>query len=310
MNKDPVFLVSCVRSGSTVLNLMLNSHPDICWIGECDYLHLGLDEQGIPLSDEEYIKRLSRDRIFLSIGVSLPSGETGVKSIAGDVFAALNTSKKRFVGGTLHHRFRMILKIYPNAKFIYLVRDPRDVAKSVAEIGFEGNSFFGVSYWIKAEDAWGELRSSITNERHIQIKYEDLTEKPEKTLTQICEFIGVAYSPQMMDFHKVSSYSPLSSSKNYSWKKNSSSDLGYIEHLLEKRHLKYGYEQIPSRAPNLFCRWLLFIKNRIQRVIKNIRKYGFINYTKYLVLKVFDIGKEDAPYSRRFYDKLVSSQIK
>jgi len=50
---------------------------------------------------------------------------------------------KQFVGATVHRKFDKLLMIWPDAKFIHVVRDPRDVARSVVKMGRVGHVYYG-----------------------------------------------------------------------------------------------------------------------------------------------------------------------
>ena len=56
-----------------------------------------------------------------------------------------------------------LTRIWPDARFIHLVRDPRDVARSVIPMGWAGNTWVGVERWMEAERLWDRVRSSLPN---------------------------------------------------------------------------------------------------------------------------------------------------
>lgn len=66
VNKQPVFLVAPVRSGSTLLHLMLDSHPNIVNPSECDFLFDKAADDGTPPDVGHYQEWLKFNRIFLA----------------------------------------------------------------------------------------------------------------------------------------------------------------------------------------------------------------------------------------------------
>ena len=68
-NKNPVFIIAPLRSGSTLLHLMLDSHPAISNPGEFDFMFDQVTDEGkVPVMDD-YLKWLASDRIFLAKGL-------------------------------------------------------------------------------------------------------------------------------------------------------------------------------------------------------------------------------------------------
>jgi hypothetical protein len=92
------------------------------------------------------------------------------------------------------------LKIWPHARFIYLLRDGRDVAKSSIGMGVAGNMWSAMDRWMMAEKLWDELRASLPQDRWIEVRYEELIAEPVPTLTSICRFLGVNFDQAMFDY--------------------------------------------------------------------------------------------------------------
>ena len=80
---------------------------------------------------------------------------------------------KPFVGAVVHHHFDRLLRIWPDARFIHLMRDGRDVGRSYIEMGWAGNMYTAVDGWILAEQLWSKLSQIVPEERRIDVRYED-----------------------------------------------------------------------------------------------------------------------------------------
>src|SRR5690554_6897468 len=90
-----------------------------------------------------------------------------------------------------------IRQVFPNAKTIIPVRDPRDVATSIAVR--DGSVTQGVERWIKdnAIAASQAGRADVLIYRH-----EDLITDPQGTLKRICRFLGVPYEDRLLEYHQ------------------------------------------------------------------------------------------------------------
>lgn len=96
------------------------------------------------------------------------------------------------------HDWREILRLYPKAKFINLVRDPRaQVASMNRAIIHEFDTFLNAKIWAQAHVAARELilahpKSVLT------IRFEDWIEDQEGVLKQVCNFLEFPFSKQML----------------------------------------------------------------------------------------------------------------
>lgn len=97
---------------------------------------------------------------------------------------------------------------FPGCKFVYLVRDPRDIALSWKNrdwwwnCGEQAGVRHAANIWKrnqeKAIQKYLELRDT---ERIVLVRYEDLLKDPEYTLNQVCHCLGILYSDQMLKFY-------------------------------------------------------------------------------------------------------------
>ena len=91
--------------------------------------------------------------------------------------------------------------LFPDAKFIHLIRDGHDVAISFAEVGW-GHAYDGPQFsWSRAVRASISYRQSPLAERILEVRYEDLVRAPEKTVRGICDFLGEDFEQGMLHWH-------------------------------------------------------------------------------------------------------------
>ena len=111
-----------------------------------------------------------------------------------------------------------MLRIWPDARFLHIFRDGRDVARSVVRMGWAGNVWTAADRWIEAERTWDRVVAAISSDRYTQVRYEELLTKPEGILRDLCAFIPVPYDPAMLDYPAHSRYGPPDPSLAYQWR--------------------------------------------------------------------------------------------
>jgi hypothetical protein len=196
--QTPAFLVGSERSGTTLLRLMLDHHPDIAFDKEFDYaVTMVSDTGGLPPVDAYVDWVVTVRGMSYAVDPSLSYLEL-VNDFLRQKRAA--SGGKPHVGATVHRHFERLCFLWPEARYIHLIRDPRDVARSVAQKGWAGNAYHAAEFWLDAERSWDALASHLSQDRAIEVHYEDLITDPERTLTAICRFIGVPYSAQMLEY--------------------------------------------------------------------------------------------------------------
>jgi hypothetical protein len=275
---EVIFFYSALRSGSTMLRLMLDAHPEIACPGERDFmldaLHPGPDG-GLVLDAEE----LETSRIFHAAGLPVPQARGGV-----DAFQELLASDRAKTGKpvhviVLHRRLDRLLQVMPRARFIHLLRDPRDVARSVVGRGWAGSTWYGVDQWLATEEDW--IAQAPDDPRRVcTMRYEDLLEQPEAELRRLCDFIGRDYTDAMLSYAGQSTYEPIDPKLAYQWRRKQSpaevSDTEWKAAALMKR---YGYDFSPAgaRAPGPLRRLWLAAQNKAVVWRQRIQRYGLID---------------------------------
>ena len=224
MNPAPIFIIGTERSGSNLLRLILNTHsaitvphpPHIMKFFaplEGNYGDLSLPENLKILVDD--VLGLVKAHIYpwehqpsaaKVIGNICPPDLLGV--FFGIYNAYLRQSGKQRWGCKstfmIHHIAR-ILAACPQAKFLFLVRDPRDVAASSRKSIFSPfHPYFTASLWRQQQLAGLRLYDKAPNSCQL-IRYEDLIERPETTIRMICDFLGEKYEAAMLEFHRTGS---------------------------------------------------------------------------------------------------------
>ena len=94
-----------------------------------------------------------------------------------------------------------LANIFPGSRFICLVRDGRDVVKSMQKMHWYGPWFHDNTIeWVEAARHERRWVASGYDDQILRVRYEDLVTETETTLHRICEFLGEQYEPQMLSW--------------------------------------------------------------------------------------------------------------
>ena len=289
---SPVFLVAPVRSGSTLLRLMLDHHPRINNPGECDFLFDYVSDTGSFPPTSKYELDLINNRIY-------QSKELVIDSLLSYEDLMMSFMRQFSVEGktlilNIHRNFHRVPQLFPKARYIHLLRDPRDVARSCMAMGWVGHVYFGVDIWKTAEDSWDRLKASLDQNQYLEVHYENLLEDVKIGLTEICEFLDLSYSDDMLTYPDHTTYNLPDSSLCYQWKKKyNRHELQIVEGKLGGAIIEKGYQLsgFDSIVPGLVDTFTLRVKNKFFKVKYQVIKYGLFLYLSSLIARRFGMKK-------------------
>jgi len=217
------FIVGTSRSGSTLLQSMLNSHGNITIPPETHFFHSskGIRKKYFKAKCEkrfrkELIEFWCRKKTRLG---DLQLCENRLKENAGklgihtpiDLYNLHLTLYRKIRGKdiigekTPKHILHTedILKAFPKAKIISLFRDPRAVAHSEKCVQFGSPSVFITSKrWRKYVKMHHHLERELPADQYLTLRYCDLIKNPKSELVKISSFLGVPFQNKMLRFHK------------------------------------------------------------------------------------------------------------
>jgi len=284
------FVCGSLRSGSTLLHVMLNHHPSIKNPGEFDFLFDQVTEEGGFPEIHAYHEWLSSHRIFLSKSLVIDKSldyQSLIESFVEQLSVAEST-----LALNVHRGFDRIPFLFPNAKYIHLIRDPRDVARSSIGMGWAGNVFYGVDHWLQTEESWKVLQGKVLPEQFFAIRFEDLILNPDSVLKDLCSFIGVPYSEKMFDYADKSTYSKPDPSLVRQWETKLS--IREIQHVELKakglmHDLGYDLSGHPLNSLSLIERIWLKVSNKLFKLQFSINRHGFGLYFKERFSRLFKL---------------------
>lgn len=275
--EEPFFLVGSERSGTTLLRLMLAHHTRIECAPEFEFLVEEMPaESGWP-ELEPYYEWLATNRIFVPHGFTVERTLDYSALMKSFLAQYCLRSQKPIHGATCHKHFDRLLRIWPRARFVHLLRDGRDVARSCIGMGWAGNVWHAADRWIEAEQLWASLIPNVHPARRIELYYEDLIRAPEKTLTRVCAFLGTDYESGMLDYSQDSSYERPDPKLIGQWRKKLGPlELALLETRIGPMLRARGYEEsgVPAARVRGWQRLLLGLDDRLGRFRFRRRRYG------------------------------------
>jgi hypothetical protein len=98
-----------------------------------------------------------------------------------------------------------LIKLFPEARFIHLVRDYRDniaaVKRGHKKIKESGNLYFSVSRWQLYNKVIAKNQQKYP-ERFLTLRYEDIVINPGEEIRKLCQFLSIDFLPEMLDYHQ------------------------------------------------------------------------------------------------------------
>jgi hypothetical protein len=212
------FIVGSARSGTTLLRLMLDAHPDLAIPPETKFLPRLLADGGSSArSPEELAEAIAATRNWRDFGLDpddlvrqmRAAGATTPAAAIRAFFAlyADRAGKPRFGDKTPGYVDDMeaIAAALPEARFVHLIRDGRDVALSLRERAERRGAH--PAPIAKMARKWrrkirGARRQARGLAAYREVLYEDLVLEPEATLRDVCAFLELDHDPAMLRYHE------------------------------------------------------------------------------------------------------------
>jgi tetratricopeptide (TPR) repeat protein len=194
-----VFLLGFPRSGTTLLEVVLDGHPDIVSLEEHELLTDGVLRFMREPLDFGPLARASETEVAALRAAYWNGVRAAGVDVAGRVFIdkhPLNTLK-----------LPLIAKLFPGAKILFAVRDPRDVVLSCVRRRFKINpSMFelltlpGAAGFYDAVMTFAEAAKPALARPWHTVRYENMVQGLEREVRSVCEFIGIDWVAEMGDF--------------------------------------------------------------------------------------------------------------
>lgn len=212
------FILGRTRSGTTLLRSLFDAHNEVNIPPELPYLPLLYKNFGKNALSEKDIQKFV-DTISLHFKFPM------LRIDKNELLQILQDARKDIIGFNISHlgriisyhypslfpktrihiigdknpnysaRIKMLTQVFPDARFIFIVRDYRDVAVSVLKQNFEIHNIPIIAFLWKKSVKQYLTYSKLYPHQFMMVRYEDFVEMPENKFSQICDFLKINFDP-------------------------------------------------------------------------------------------------------------------
>jgi Sulfotransferase family len=210
------FIVGMTRSGTTLLRLMLDSHPALAIPPETHFLPEVIAAFREGRSDpEQVVDVMKANRRWPDFEIAPEAMLERLREVAplhepGDAlrafygFYAEREGKPRWGDKTPGYatKMRRIWRALPEARFVHMIRDGRDVALSLERRQSGLSTKEVANRWSHRIRRTRKLATILPH--YLEIRYEDLVTRPAEVVREVSDFIELDYDPAMLTYHERS----------------------------------------------------------------------------------------------------------
>jgi hypothetical protein len=195
---SPIFIVGSMRSGSTLLRLILDSHENIAIGAETGFMGAVSATKIIPgwIHGNEWYRRLEWTEDEL---------DEKLRAFYTDMFGryAASHGKRRWGDKTPFHtsHIAQMARVFPDAVFVGIVRHPGAVAVSLHR-KFHYTFEAAVSYWAATNTEMVREATKL-GARFVAVRYEDVVVEGEPVMRELIRWLGEPWSPRLLQHERV-----------------------------------------------------------------------------------------------------------
>ena len=213
-------ITGCARSGTTLLKLILDSHPDMALLpGTEQFAPLARRprrlETGGGLDVDRFVECFQRgdrpdywglDETAIRAALSGERPRSAIHAVRrlGAIYARQRGKARYGLQGPEYATaiVRVAARL-PEARFVHLIRDGRDVAAALCDAGFATDSAIDAAVqWKRRVRAARAAGRGLVPGRYYELHYEDLVAAPERALRPLCEFLELDFNQSMLRHHR------------------------------------------------------------------------------------------------------------
>jgi hypothetical protein len=248
---EKVFILGNPRSGTSLFRLMLNAHPQIISPPECGFLHWWFSKYKDWCSNDNTSDRvlefladvksskkiedwnLDFDNLKQKIKTHNPKNYAELVELVYLLFAEQKGKVPSIVADKNNYyinHLNDLKEIWPDAKYILVVRDGRDVACSYLNMEkLLTNSPYKpklstdiktiAKEWLANNQNILNFSESLHENQFMAIRYEDFVTESELYLTKVCNFLGLNFESNMLDYFIKNAKQQDEPTSTLDWKK-------------------------------------------------------------------------------------------
>jgi hypothetical protein len=217
-DNTPFFVLGAARSGTTMLRLMLNRHSRLAIPFESHFLkqifaELPSDRPLDVFEAERMAELVTGEKNFRTwhldpedVRRELIRRAPAPLAVLVDALFRMEiapTGKPRWGDKTPQYYicWQRLMGLFPGSRMIHIIRDGRDVNLSLERVGWHGPTLpERARYWQERVEMAHAAGREFGPERNLIVRYEDLVLDSRATLQTVCDFLGEAFEPAMLEF--------------------------------------------------------------------------------------------------------------
>jgi sulfotransferase family protein len=266
-----------------MLQLMLHAHPRIAIPPETRFMLAVYAERrtfgdlALPANRRALARRIVErpETRFGDLGLDADDIVERITAGPGTLGSALGTVFQRYAARfgkprwgdkrpAYLHNIDILLRLFPDAQFINIVRDGRDCVASLKEMSWHRKDIYAtVAAWARAVDDARRAARLLGPRQWHEVRYEDLVADPQRRLAAMCAYLGEQYHPAMAEPSAVAevavpsfktwhalTHAPVTTQRVQSWQTRLDADeIALCEAALGSRLVAGGYELSSRMRP-------------------------------------------------------------
>jgi hypothetical protein len=193
--RAPIFVVGCHRSGTTLLRLLLDSHPNISCGPETGFL-----------TD---FARITRDPLWPHLQQYGFPKEYWHRKIA-ELFDSFQTDyahrrgKVRWAEKTPNYALHLdyIDQLFPTSQVVHIIRDGRDVVASHLDRWGYVSAVKATRKWPLYIEVTRKAGARLSGDRYYEVRYEELVRDTEAVMRKLLDFLGEPWDDGILDYDR------------------------------------------------------------------------------------------------------------
>jgi hypothetical protein len=208
------FVCGVTRSGTTLIRLMLDAHPELAIPGETHWVpKLIKAAERAKQSQEDYGDLIIDHKRWGDFHLDADELRERIRQVdppnAADVIRAFyllyaeREGKTRYGDKTPGYVQEMprIQRVLPEARFVHIIRDGRDVALSHLRMNW-GPETYAESARLWRNRIRKARKQAPKIEHYMELQFEHLISDTEGVLRRVCDFVELGFDPAMLDYHE------------------------------------------------------------------------------------------------------------
>ncbi len=201
----PVFIAGMPRSGTSLIDQIIDAHPRAAGVGELDTI----ETFALNLA-RNYVPNLAPPACFGNLNSASWSrvAHAYIREVQGKAHEHADRIVNKALGND--KLIGVLAKLFPRTKIIHAIRDPRDVAISCFMGGFNNNVHAWTTKVEWVANAWALSERMMRHWKEtldipiLEVRYEQLVADPQNEIPRIVDFLGLEWHDSCFDFHKSS----------------------------------------------------------------------------------------------------------